>query len=87
MSAYPTKSYGKTDTLARNEWTFYNTTLRSDLVGLHPGTLYNVSVWAITSNGTSEPSTEYTWTEVGGKFIFLLQFFSYVVVLIIFTCI
>lgn len=61
------KSYSKLDMLNRNEWTFYNTTYRSDLVGLHPGTRYNISVWAITNEGHTDPSTKMVWTEVGGK--------------------
>ncbi|KAG8181698.1 hypothetical protein JTE90_014829, partial [Oedothorax gibbosus] len=65
VSAYPVKSYSKMDMLNRNEWTFYNTTHRSDLVGLHPGTMYNISVWAITSEGQTNPSTKMVWTEVG----------------------
>ncbi|XP_054710437.1 putative inactive tyrosine-protein kinase Wsck [Uloborus diversus] len=65
VSAYPIRSHSKMDLLNRNEWTFYNTTFRSDLVGLHPGTLYNVSVWAISSKGHTEPTTRNVWTEIG----------------------
>ncbi|XP_015925754.1 tyrosine-protein kinase receptor Tie-1 isoform X2 [Parasteatoda tepidariorum] len=65
VSAYPVKSYSQMDALNRNEWTFYNTTHSSDLLGLHPGTMYNISVWAVTSDGHSDPSTKMVWTEVG----------------------
>ncbi|GIY81734.1 fibroblast growth factor receptor 4 [Caerostris darwini] len=64
VSAYPLKSYSN-DLLKRNEWTFSNTSKRTDLVGLHPGTMYNISVWAVTSDGHTDPTTKIVWTEVG----------------------
>ncbi|XP_035222056.1 putative tyrosine-protein kinase Wsck, partial [Stegodyphus dumicola] len=67
VSAYPIRSYAKMEILNRNEWTFYNSTFRSDLVQLHPGTLYNISVWAVTNNGYTDPTTKNVWTEVGGE--------------------
>ncbi|CAL1274586.1 unnamed protein product [Larinioides sclopetarius] len=64
VSAYPLQSFG-TDILKQNEWTFSNSSSRTDLVGLHPGTKYNVSVWAVTSDGRTDPTTKIVWTEVG----------------------
>ncbi|GFY36970.1 tyrosine-protein kinase receptor Tie-1 [Trichonephila inaurata madagascariensis] len=64
VSAYPLKSYS-TDLLKRNEWTFSNTSVHTDLIGLHPGTMYNISIWAVTSDGHTDPSTKIVWTEVG----------------------
>ncbi|GFQ79337.1 tyrosine-protein kinase Wsck, partial [Trichonephila clavata] len=64
VSAYPLKSYSA-DLLKRNEWTFSNTSVHTDLIGLHPGTIYNISIWAVTSDGHTDPSTKTVLTEVG----------------------
>ncbi|GBM80802.1 hypothetical protein AVEN_24929-1, partial [Araneus ventricosus] len=64
VSAYPLQSFG-TDILKQNEWTFSNSSSRTDLVGLHPGTKYNISVWAVISDGHTDPTTKIVWTEVG----------------------
>lgn len=66
ISAYPLQSYAPNAILNGNEWTYFNnSTTIFDLMGLHPGTLYNVTVWAVTTDGRSEPSTIQSWTEVG----------------------
>ncbi|KAH8036115.1 hypothetical protein HPB51_017926 [Rhipicephalus microplus] len=46
------------------EWK-YTSARQAGLLGLHPGTLYNVSVWADTSEGPSETTSIVVWTEVG----------------------
>ena len=49
------------------EWTFPNSTMRTDLLGLQPGTKYNVSVKAKTMDGYGTPAFGSFNTEIGGK--------------------
>ncbi|CAN8028627.1 unnamed protein product, partial [Ixodes persulcatus] len=46
------------------EWK-YTDASRAELFGLSAGTLYNVSVWAETSDGPSETTSIFAWTQVG----------------------
>lgn len=48
------------------EWVFPNSTVSADLLGLQPGTGYNVSVKAKTTDGYGIPSVDTFTTEIGG---------------------
>lgn len=63
VRAVPLKNYGPTlgDPL---EYT-YTDASRAELLGLSPGTLYNVSVWADTGEGITESTSILAWTQVG----------------------
>lgn len=47
------------------EWVFPNTTLTADLLGLQPGTGYNVTLKAKTADGYGLPISESFNTEIG----------------------
>lgn len=67
VSAIPISSYSVSSVALPIEWVFSNTTSTIDLLGLQPGTQYNVSVKAKTLDGYGIPLSEVFNTEIGGK--------------------
>lgn len=67
VSAIPMSSYSVSSVALPIEWVFSNTTSTIDLLGLQPGTQYNVSVKAKTLDGYGIPISEVFNTEIGGK--------------------
>lgn len=63
VQAMPVQNYGS-DLGPSQEWK-YTSSRQARLLGLSPGTLYNVSVWADTADGASDATSTLAWTEVG----------------------
>lgn len=63
VRASPVQSYGPV--LGPSQEWKYTSARQAGLLGLHPGTLYNVSVWADTADGPSEATSLLAWTEIG----------------------
>lgn len=67
VAAIPVSSYSVSTVGVPMEWIFSNTTKRTDLQGLQPGTQYNVSVRAKTTDGYGIAVSDVFSTEIGGK--------------------
>lgn len=67
VAASPVSSYSVSSVASPMEWIFPNSTLTADLLGLQPGTGYNVTVKAKTTDGYGVPVSENFHTEIGGK--------------------
>ncbi|KAH9366036.1 hypothetical protein HPB48_000843 [Haemaphysalis longicornis] len=63
VQAMPVQNYGS-DLGPSQEWK-YTSSRQARLLGLSPGTLYNVSVWADTADGASDATSTLAWTEIG----------------------
>ncbi|XP_075219327.1 tyrosine-protein kinase Wsck [Lycorma delicatula] len=46
-------------------WSYPNSTYKADLLNLHPGTLYNISVFAKSPLGDGSPKFLTVWTHIG----------------------
>jgi len=67
VSAVPVSSYSLSSVASPMEWLFPNSSLQQDLLGLQPGTNYNVSIRAKTLEGYGTPLSEIYNTEIGSK--------------------
>ena len=67
VSAVPMSSYSLSSVASPMEWLFPNSSLQQDLLGLQPGTNYNVSVRAKTLEGYGTPIFQTFSTEIGSK--------------------
>jgi len=65
VSAVPMSSYSLSSVASPMEWLFPNSSLQQDLLGLQPGTNYNVSVRAKTLEGYGTPIFQTFSTEIG----------------------
>lgn len=68
VGATPVSSYSLSTVALPMEWTFQNTTYTIDLLGLQPGTQYNITVRAKTMDGYGIPISDIFNTEIGGIF-------------------
>lgn len=68
VTATPLSSYSLNSVSSPMDWTFANTTLQGELLGLQPGTQYNVSVKAKTMEGYGTDVSAVYNTEIGGDF-------------------
>lgn len=71
VSAIPISSYSVSSDAQPIEWVFSNSTSTIDLLGLQPGTKYNISVKAKTIDGYGVAISDVFNTEIGGKLIIL----------------
>ena len=60
-------TYSTTTPLTLREWNVPNSTLRTELLNLHPGTQYNISVAARCNNQLGVVISDIIWTQIGGK--------------------
>lgn len=67
VAAIPVSSYSVSTVGVPMEWIFSNITKTTDLLGLQPGTQYNVSVRAKTTDGYGVSLSDVFSTEIGGK--------------------
>lgn len=67
VAAIPVSSYSVSTVGVPMEWIFSNMTKTTDLLGLQPGTQYNVSVRAKTTDGYGLSLSDVFSTEIGGK--------------------
>jgi hypothetical protein len=56
-----------TNQLDTRQWLFPNSTLKTELLDLHPGTQYSISVATYSELGNGVDKSDIIWTEVGGK--------------------
>ena len=67
VAATPVSSYSVSTVALPMEWIFPNSSTQVDLLGLQPGTQYNITVRAKTMDGYGIPISEIFPTEIGGK--------------------
>lgn len=67
VTATPVSSYSLSTVALPMEWIFPNSTTTVDLLGLQPGTRYNVTVKAKTMDGYGLPISAVYNTEIGGN--------------------
>jgi hypothetical protein len=60
-------TYSATNQLEPRQWMFPNSTLKTGLPDLHPGTLYNISVATHSDRVTGVKISDIIWTEIGGE--------------------
>ncbi|XP_023222151.1 putative tyrosine-protein kinase Wsck [Centruroides sculpturatus] len=65
IKADPIKSYYENQPPVKKEWSFSNKTEKADLLQLEPGTQYNITIWASTSDGDTTSISKFVWTVVG----------------------
>lgn len=65
VKADPITSVFENHPPTKKEWSFSNKTEKADLLGLQPGTQYNITVWASTSDGDTRRISKFVWTTVG----------------------
>lgn len=75
VSAVPTSSYSLSSVALPMEWSFPNSSLQQDLLGLQSGTNYNVSVRAKSLEGYGTPVSKIYSTEIGSKELCFMKFF------------
>jgi len=73
VTATPISSYSVNSVALPIEWTFSNSTSRTDLLGLQPGTKYNVSIKAKTMDGYGVPAYASFNTEIGGNLVIIFR--------------
>ncbi|XP_046407211.1 putative tyrosine-protein kinase Wsck isoform X2 [Ischnura elegans] len=65
ISASYVKTYATFPLNSPMEWNYSNTTSRADLFGFHPGTQYNISLQAVSSEGVGAMISQLFWTVIG----------------------
>lgn len=81
VAATPVSSYSVSTVALPMDWIFPNSTTTIDLLGLQPGTQYNITVRAKTMDGYGIPLSDIFPTEIGGKpnqHINIFQYLDYV---------
>ena len=73
VSASPVSSYSLSSVAQPMEWVFPNGSLTADLLGLQPGTGYNVTVRVKTTDGYGAPVSDNFHTEIGGILLSLIH--------------
>ncbi|KAG1651549.1 putative tyrosine-protein kinase Wsck [Nymphon striatum] len=63
--AVPEESHSNTYLIGRREWVFDYTANQAELISLHPGTLYNITVWTVHDDVAKNPVSGTFWTKIG----------------------
>ncbi|XP_049953993.1 putative inactive tyrosine-protein kinase Wsck [Schistocerca serialis cubense] len=65
VTAAPNHTYARTTPVQTILLTYQSSVTSANIIGLHPGTEYQISVSAITAAGTGVPKTLTTYTQIG----------------------